>query len=244
MTRPASSARRIGALVLYNIAATVVLLLVLEGIASVYYAFREAFVSPPVAESLYTAYDRDLGWVNLPNIYLPNMYGPGKYLRTNSQRFRNNEDFTLQVPPGKTRIICSGDSFTLGFGVDNDHTWPQLLAARAPNIETVNMGQGGYGADQAYLWYKRDGAPAGPQHPDSGAHHTGFLPNAALVVQRLWQAGTQGRERAPGHDQCARAAFDGSLVAEAVARGKCALQPQHHAPAPPCTEARYRPSDD
>jgi hypothetical protein len=159
MTRPASSARRIGALVVYNIAATVVLLLVLEGIASVYYAFHEAFVSPPVAESLYTAYDPDLGWVNLPNVYLPNMYGPGKYLRTNSQRFRNNQDFTLQVPPGKTRIICSGDSFTLGFGVDNDHTWPQRLAARTPNIETVNMGQGGYGADQAYLWYKRDGAP-------------------------------------------------------------------------------------
>ncbi len=159
MTSPASSARRIAALVLYNIAATLVLVLVLEGIASIYYAFREAFVSPPVAESLYTAYDRDLGWINLPNVYLPNMYGPGKYLKTNSQRFRNNEDFAQQVPRGTTRIICSGDSFTLGFGVDNDHTWPQLLATRAPNIEAVNMGQGGYGADQAYLWYKRDGTP-------------------------------------------------------------------------------------
>src|SRR5271166_2773158 len=157
MTLPARPTRRTAALVVYNIAATLVLLLVLEGIASVYYVFREAFVSPPVAESLYTEYDRDLGWVNLPNVYLPNMYGRGKYLKTNSQRFRNNEDFPQQVPPGKTRILCSGDSFTLGFGVDNDHTWPQLLATRAPNIETVNMGQGGYGADQAYLWYKRDG---------------------------------------------------------------------------------------
>jgi len=159
MTRPASSFRRVAALVLYNIAATLVLLLVVEGIASIYYAFRDAFASPPVAESLYTAYDRELGWVNLPNVYLPNLYGPGKYLRTNSQRFRNNEDFAQQVPPGKTRIICSGDSFTLGFGVDNDHTWPQLLTTHAANIETVNMGQGGYGADQAYLWYKRDGVP-------------------------------------------------------------------------------------
>ena len=51
------------------------------------------------------------------------------------------------MPPGKTRIICSGDSFTLGFGVDNEHTWPQQLAARNANLETVNMGQGGYGAD-------------------------------------------------------------------------------------------------
>jgi hypothetical protein len=154
MTR---SVRRIAGLVLYNLGTTLVLVLALEGMASIYYTFREAFASESVAESFYTEYDRDLGWVNLPNVYLPNMYGPGKYLRTNSQRFRNNADFTPQVPPGKTRIICSGDSFTLGFGVDNDHAWPQLLATHSPNIETVNMGQGGYGADQAYLWYKRDG---------------------------------------------------------------------------------------
>jgi len=159
MRDPSSSVRRSAAFVIfYNIAATLVLLLVLEGIASTYYAFRGAFASPPVAESLYTEYDRDLGWVSLPNIYLPNMYGPGKYLRTNSQRFRNNADFTPTAPSGKARIICSGDSFTFGFGVDNDHTWPQLLTTRAPNIETVNMGQGGYGADQTYLWYKRDAA--------------------------------------------------------------------------------------
>src|SRR5271157_6077926 len=157
MIRPASPVRA-AAFVLFNIGVALGLLLMFEGATSVYYAFREAFASPPVAESLYTEYDRDLGWVNLPNVYLPNMYGPGKYLKTNSQRFRNSQDFTLQVPPGKTRIICSGDSFTLGFGVDNDHTWPQLLTTRAPNIETVNMGQGGYGADQAYLWYKRDAA--------------------------------------------------------------------------------------
>lgn len=149
--------RRIAAFALYTIAAVLVLVLLAEGAASVYYAFRAAFATPPVAESLYTEYDPELGWINLPNIYLPNMYAPGKFLRTNSQRFRNDHDFTKSVPPGKVRIICSGDSFTLGFGVDNEHTWPQQLAAHNANLETVNMGQGGYGADQAYLWYKRDG---------------------------------------------------------------------------------------
>jgi len=155
----ASPARRATVFVLFNIGAVLLLLLVLEGAASIYYAFRDAFATPPVAESLHTEYDPELGWINLPNVYLPNMYGPGKYLRTNSQRFRNNADFPAIVPPGKARIICSGDSFTFGYGVDNDHTWPQLLATRAPTLETVNMGQGGYGADQAYLWYKRDGVP-------------------------------------------------------------------------------------
>lgn len=155
--RRSSLFRRAAALVLYNVVAVLFLLLVVEGAASVYYTFRASFATPPVAESLYTDYDRDLGWVNRRNVYLPNMYGPGRYLRTNSQGFRANADFTKAVPAGKTRIICSGDSFTLGYGMDNDHTWPQLLDSRFPNIETVNMGQGGYGADQAYLWYKHDG---------------------------------------------------------------------------------------
>src|SRR5439155_1903766 len=67
------------------------------------------------------------------------------------------------VPDGKVRIICSGDSFTLGFGVDNTHSWCELLSSLEPRLETVNMGQGGYGVDQAYLWYKRDAAKIGHQ---------------------------------------------------------------------------------
>lgn len=156
--KPPSRARGTGAVVVYNILAAVALLLLLEGLASVSYSFHDAFAERPLAERLYTEYDRDLGWISLPNVNLPNLYGPGKYLRTNSQRFRSDTDFSAQVPPGKTRIICSGDSFTFGYGMDNNHTWPQALTNLAPNIETVNMGQGGYGADQAYLWYQRDGA--------------------------------------------------------------------------------------
>jgi lysophospholipase L1-like esterase len=86
------------------------------------------------------------------------MYGPGVYLRTNAQGFRNSHDIPTAVPSGKARVICSGDSFTLGYGVDNAHTWCELLSSLEPRLETVNMGQGGYGVDQAYLWYKRDTA--------------------------------------------------------------------------------------
>jgi hypothetical protein len=32
----------------------------------------------------------------------------------------------------------------------------RVLEEREPRLETVNMGQGGYGVDQAYLWYRRD----------------------------------------------------------------------------------------
>jgi lysophospholipase L1-like esterase len=110
-----------------------------------------------VAERIHTEYDPLLGWINKPDLYIKDMYGPDKYFQTNSQRFRNNSNFDTSIPEGKRRWICCGDSFTLGYGVDNDNTWAALLSSLVPDIETVNMGQGGYGIDQAYLWFMRDG---------------------------------------------------------------------------------------
>jgi hypothetical protein len=113
---------------------------------------------PAVRETVHTQYDKELGWVNIPNIEIKDMYGPGLFFKTNSQGFRNQEDFTVNVTEGKVRVICSGDSFTLGYGVDNHHTWCHQLTTIDDRLETVNMGQGGYGIDQAFLWYMRDGA--------------------------------------------------------------------------------------
>lgn len=144
-------------IILINLLVVLVLLALLEGGASLLFTAHAIVRTPGVPEHHHAEHDELLGWVNRPNVHLRDMYGEGIYLRTNAQRFRNNEDVPRAVPVGKTRIICSGDSFTLGFGVDNDHTWCHRLAATDPRLETVNMGQGGYGVDQAYLWYMRDG---------------------------------------------------------------------------------------
>ena len=153
-----SQRHRTTTLILFNAAAILFLFLSCEGAASVLNAIHIAFRWRPQAERFHTKYDPEIGWVNIPNIYLPDVYGPGKSIRIDSQGFRSSADFAPTVPPNQTRIICSGDSFTLGYGVDNDHAWPQLLESQSRNIQTVNMGQAGYGADQAYLWFKRDGA--------------------------------------------------------------------------------------
>ncbi len=112
----------------------------------------------PVAERVHTRYDELLGWVNVDNVTIKDLYGEGIDLRTNSLGFRADRDYDLSPPLGKLRIICSGDSFTLGYGVDNADTWCQILTSIDGRLETVNMGQGGYGIDQAFLWFKRDGA--------------------------------------------------------------------------------------
>ncbi|RMD83362.1 MAG: hypothetical protein D6815_06790 [Candidatus Dadabacteria bacterium] len=157
MKRPKTLAR--GALLVFvNAIVFALLLLILEGAAAYFLVLKEVVKSQFVAEHRHTTYDPELGWVNEPNLYIPNMYKPGGYLRINAQGFRNNEDFSERIPPGKKRIICCGDSFTLGYGVDNDHTWCELLRSHDRELETVNMGQGGYGLGQMYLWYRRDAA--------------------------------------------------------------------------------------
>lgn len=143
---------------IFNLITVAIIFFLCEGLASFILFLQTVTSSPPVAERLHTQYDPTLGWVNRPNVYIADMYGPGLDFQTNEQGFRNREAFSAAAPPGKIRIICSGDSFTLGYGVGNDDTWCQQLAKLDGRLQTVNMGQGGYGIDQAYLWYKQDGA--------------------------------------------------------------------------------------
>jgi hypothetical protein len=123
-----------------NVAVLVFLGVALEGLLSTL-LFTWDVVSDRVnPERRHTRYDPDLGWVAIPNLFIPDMYGPGVSLRTNSRGFRGGREFIEAVPPGKFRVICSGDSVTLGFGVADDYPWCKLLESLDQRIETVNMG--------------------------------------------------------------------------------------------------------
>jgi len=138
---------------------TLLFLVLLEGICSLALTVNELarHSRRPLAERSHTRYDPLLGWSNIPNLALASLYGPGIDFRTNSQGVRNDRDFDAVVPRDKVRALCVGDSFTLGYGVDNEQPWCQILTTLDGHLETVNMGQGGYGLDQSYLWYTRDG---------------------------------------------------------------------------------------
>jgi hypothetical protein len=160
---------RVFLIALWFLVLPILALILIEGTSSLV-LFVLKIRSEPVR--VYMAPDSLLGWVSQPNVNIPDLYGPGVYLRTNAQRFRGNHAVAARVASGRVRMICSGDSFTLGSGVDNDHTWCERLTAQHRGIETVNMAQGGYGIDQAYLWYKRDGVTLEHQ-----VHLFGFIAN-------------------------------------------------------------------
>ena len=139
------------------IVSTLLLFVVAEGISSLSYFIWSYDEKETMAETLHVEYDPLLGWINKPNVFIEDMYGPEVYLKTNSQRFRNKKDFHVIVPNNENRFICAGDSFTFGYGVSNDQAWCNLLDDNFSDLQTINMGQGGYGVDQAFLRYLRDG---------------------------------------------------------------------------------------
>jgi len=194
-------------LVFINLAVTVVLLLVLEGIASVRSAHERARQAPhhkpaTVAERLHTEYDPLLGWINRPGICISNFYGEGRDLSINAQRFRAHDGLDPLTTSATARLIVSGDSFTLGYGVDDQDTWVARWDQMEPGLEIVNMGQGGYGLDQAYLWYRRDGY----QLP----HQLHIL---AFITENY---NRMGRDRFMGYGKPVVTARDGRLMVENV----------------------------
>jgi hypothetical protein len=138
----------------------------------------------PLPERKHTTWDAELGWTSLRGARVNDLYGPGRHLSTNALGARGQADCQPHPAAGKRRLICSGDSFTLGYGVSDEHTYPHLLAELAPEYEVVNLGQGGYGLDQAYLWYLRSAQAL--------EHHVHFLAFIADDFERMRSARFQG----------------------------------------------------
>lgn len=136
----------------------VIALTLIEGAASGWLMIQDVRAITFDASLHENTYDSLLGWTGLPNIRRTDWFGPGMLMTNNAQGIRIHRPVTPALAPGMHRAICSGDSFTNGWGVGDSDTFCAQLEGLVPHLETLNMGRGGYGIDQAYLWYKRDGA--------------------------------------------------------------------------------------
>ena len=136
---------------------TCIVLVFVEGLSSTTISLYQLLwhSSPPGLRQ----YDKTLGWTARPDVYFADTFGPGKYMRTNSQGFRNDVEFDAGMQKNKIRIACSGDSFTFGEGVANNHSWCNYLPELDNRLETANLALPGYGVDQMFLRYRKDGIP-------------------------------------------------------------------------------------
>ncbi|MBC8086261.1 MAG: hypothetical protein H7Z40_03285 [Phycisphaerae bacterium] len=158
-TRSLSKTKRSVFFIVLLLGLPVLLLFLVEGSVSLLMFGRDyRNQQTPRNSRPHTTYDTLLGWVNRPGSSNPDEYGKGIGLTTNGLGFRGSS--VVNVSDTTTpRLVCSGDSFTLGYGVADEQTWCHLLESYFPGLQTLNMGQGAYGLDQAFLWYRRDGVP-------------------------------------------------------------------------------------
>ncbi|GFK92979.1 hypothetical protein NNJEOMEG_00807 [Fundidesulfovibrio magnetotacticus] len=86
----------------------------------------------------------------------------------NNQGSRGLADYSSSKPEGVLRVLCLGDSFTYGYGVDDEHTYPELLRRelerRYPGqkFEVVNAGIPIFGILDAMDYYLTKGAALMP----------------------------------------------------------------------------------
>lgn len=105
-------------------------------------------------------YDPVTGWSLRPKIR--NMEFKGSILNSNSKGVRGIQEYDYQKEPGKLRILSLGDSYTFGFGVDDDETFSAYLQDMIPGSEVINMGVSGFGHDQMLLTYRNEGVKYNP----------------------------------------------------------------------------------
>lgn len=173
---------------------TALLIVVGEGAASLLLVVWNYWkAESPVLTRPSTMADTLVGWVGRPNTNNPNEYGPGIGVTTNARGFRGTREVDSAVPAGRLRVICSGDSFTEGYGVRDQETWCARLEHERPAFEAVNMAVAGYGIDQAFLWYRRDANGIQHQLHLLGVFHNDFertalpemvgVPKSMLVLE-------------------------------------------------------------
>lgn len=109
----------------------------------------------PVEDEKYRfcRFDHELGWAPLENV----TYAEKEVLvHQNQFGLRAPDDIQLKNTSGRKRVLVLGDSYVWGFGA----TQEELFTARqvyGTDDELINGGVSGYGTDQEYLFYLREG---------------------------------------------------------------------------------------
>lgn len=99
--------------------------------------------------------DPELGWRFRP------AYDSGKH-QLNAAGLRSEGDHDLQRKPGVRRVAVFGDAYAYAAEVENREAWPTLMEAADSTLELLNHGVGGFGTDQALLYFLRDGMRYAP----------------------------------------------------------------------------------
>lgn len=121
-------------------------------------------VSGTLDISPYMQYDELLGWTSLPNTIKQHKNAADGFdvtYRINANGFRGTP-YDRPKPQGATRIVVLGDSNGFGWGVDEGRQFAAILDDKVPGAEVINQALSGYGPDQSYLRFVKEGVHWNP----------------------------------------------------------------------------------
>lgn len=164
-----------------SIAAVIVALLLIE------VALR---IAAPGQNIPQREYDPALGWRGRPN--LDCVLNEGHFtirISQNSRGFRDGEH-SVEKPQGVARVLCCGDSFTWGWGVEQDQIYTAVLERRYAHagaaVEVLNAGVGGYSTDQLLLYLLDEGFSYSPDYVVYQAAWNDVRDNPRTIVEAIY----------------------------------------------------------
>ena len=112
-------------------------------------------------------FDATLGWSKRPGARVTRKTSEYEVvLEINDLGLRDDPMSTPEKPEGVFRVICLGDSFTLGYSVAREDLFVDMLErwwrAEGRPIEVINAGTEGWSTDQEVVWFLEHGAAFEP----------------------------------------------------------------------------------
>lgn len=101
-------------------------------------------------------FDRETGWQPRPGRW------PDGTI--NSQGVRSLREYAIPPPDPQRRVLCLGDSFTIGDVVGDKETYPYHAEQLRPGTEWVNLGISGACMTQALMQYRKNGKRFGGRY--------------------------------------------------------------------------------
>lgn len=107
-------------------------------------------------------YDSQLGWTNTANYKEEIWEYDGEetarktgFIQINSQHIRSDQEYSLEPPVNKTRLLLVGDSYSFGVAVANHRIFSDILDKQyLLNSEVLNLAVPGTGTDQQVLMWE------------------------------------------------------------------------------------------
>src|SRR5439155_18563168 len=136
-----SKAKTLLALALLSIGSLFVTLLVVELLLRIVVGAPVPDATFSILRSPYYRIDTNLGWRPNPNVHgVHNQEGYFKSsVSTNSLGLRGPE-VSKDKKPGEKRVLLVGDSFTWGWGVNDDQTFAACLEHLLVGVKVINLG--------------------------------------------------------------------------------------------------------